>query len=488
MMDLKESDFLDRLQTSLGNQGIPSERDFHLPGRTHRIDLYLPQLPRASVEIKSIPNPEQLASAMVETATKHETLREELGVTFKTFLVLLHPSDRKPEREQKTPDGVMCLYVKVDLDTEKLVEEVAVKIKESIKIWRITHYLPMFGVTGIGVAGAVVAGLMIKNAILTTAYVKETPLFQEKGNDGKKKRLLSVIVINLKKLITKKKNRSSDNSNKVLNWKTRDTGLDSSLSTSYPSGDAVRIVASQVSNILETFKELAPETHTVLAHEMQFLLEEFKLGHFTACAMRGGRSLEIMVYELSRRWGIDIQDATFGKLDELRKTLDRIGDLIGDYQVSANEQRKTLGEELEKALISLNANSMSLALAVKGEQQIQLSNTEIAPRPVVSLLKKIQKRYGHLDGTGENIRSLFVKDPGSQDGSLIARIIRIRNRAAHANTQGEMQEIDEASVRKLIDDINVMLLRLSNVGIAIQNYRPDGIVDDDATVVIPSSS
>lgn len=449
MMDLKESDFLDRLQASLGNQGIPSERDFHLPGGIHRIDLYLPQLPRASVEIKSIPNPEQLASAVAGTATKHEILSKELGVTFKTFLILLHPSHQKPEKEQKTPDGIVCLYIEGDLVRKMAIEEVAIKIQEEMKAWRIR-------IIQSGIAIGTITGSV---GALTGAAIGYGGLGMagSLGSAGLLGGLLSI----LHTRITQKEK--------------------SALPSFFPSDDAIRIVEGQVSNILETFKDLAPETHTVLAHEMKFLLDEFRLGHFTACAMRGGRSLETMVYELSRRWGIDIQDATFGKLDKLRETLDRIGDLIGDYQVSVNEQRKALGEELEKALISLNANSMALALAVKGDQQIQLSNTEIAPRPVVSLLKKIQKRYGHLDGTGENIRSLFVKDPDSQDGSLIARIIRIRNRAAHADTQGKMQEIDEASVRKLIDDINVMLLRLSNVGIAIQNHRSDGVVEDDTT-------
>lgn len=76
--------------------------------------------------------------------------------------------------------------------------------------------------------------------------------------------------------------------------------------------------------------EFVPEAHAVLAHEMHFLVEEFRLDHFTACAMRGGRSLESMVYELSGRWGIEIQDVAFGKLDELRKNLDQIGNLIGE--------------------------------------------------------------------------------------------------------------------------------------------------------------
>lgn len=452
MMDLKESDFLDRLQTSLSNQGIPSERDFHLPGGTHRIGLYLPQLPRASVEIKSIQNLEQLAYAVAEIAKKHEMLSKELGVTFKTFLIILHAGDRNPAWEQKTPGGVICLYIEGDLEKKRAIEEAAVKIQEEIKAWRIRIIQSGIAIGSIvgpvgAVAGAAIGGLGWLGIL---------------GSAG----VLGGLFSRLPPRIPQEEK--------------------SALSSSYPSDDALRIVASQVSNILETFKDLAPETHTVLAHEMQFLLEEFRLGHFTACAMRGGRSLETMVYELSRRWGIDIQDATFGKLDELHKILDRISDLIGDYQVSSNAQRKTLDEDISKALISLNTNAMSLALAVKGEQQIQLSNAEIAPRPVVSLLKKIQKRYGHLDGTGENIRSLFVKDPDSQDGSLIARIIRIRNRAAHADTQGKMQEIDEASVRKLIDDINVMLLRLSNVGIAIQNHCSDGVVEDGTTPSHPT--
>jgi hypothetical protein len=55
--------------------------------------------------------------------------------------------------------------------------------------------------------------------------------------------------------------------------------------------------------------------------------------------------------------------------------------------------------------------------------------------------------------------------------SEVTRVLSIRNRAAHPDVNGKIQKIDEDSVRKLLDDINVMLLKLSNVGIAIDRYR-----------------
>ncbi len=51
---------------------------------------------------------------------------------------------------------------------------------------------------------------------------------------------------------------------------------------------------------------------------MDYLAEEFRQGHFTACALPGGRSLEFMTCEVSRLWPIELQDAAFGRFQDLR--------------------------------------------------------------------------------------------------------------------------------------------------------------------------
>jgi hypothetical protein len=244
------------------------------------------------------------------------------------------------------------------------------------------------------------------------------------------------------------------------------------LETTDPNPEALKIITAQIDSILVAFRELAPGAHEVAEHELRFLVEEFRAGHFTACAMRGGRCLESMVYELSRRWGIELRDSTFGALNEVHKALDGVETALGDFEASEDSQREKLSKKLDTVLVELNRCTMSAVLAVKNVQASATDQKKAdgGPRPVVALLKRIRSRYGKLDGIAKILNEV-LPSPGRE--SPVGRILDARNRAAHAHLEGKPQEIDAATVIKLIDDINLVMLRLSNVGISIQQSRSE---------------
>jgi hypothetical protein len=188
-----------------------------------------------------------------------------------------------------------------------------------------------------------------------------------------------------------------------------------------------------------------------------------------------------MIYELSRRWKVELHDATFGKLDDLRKSIDKVGDLLGDYQSSSDVLRGELGKQMNAALRDLSGGATALLLAVKDVQLEvpMLTRSGMGPRPVVALLKKVRNRYGRLEGVTSSLAAILNRSSqGVSDGSLIERILRIRNKAAHACVDGKPQEIDQETINQLLDDINLVMLMLSNVGIAIQSAH---LTKDSAT-------
>jgi len=446
---------------------VESERDFFLPGSANKIDLYIAQLPRAAVIFRTFQNQESLDAALIQAEALHAAYRAELGETCQTICLVCGPGGCLEKSPIEIADGLLCIHIGEEPHDLKAADEAGAEIKASLDGWRTTYasilkgavyavpiasavlpFLGIFGGAAAGILGAIVIGKMLGPGL---------------GKDANDSLALE----------TEKNGSPTNQTTQNTSFLRHDTPFREALSAAPPpSQEGVRIVESQARNILETFRELVPETYRVLSHEMQFLVDEFRLGHFTACAMRGGRSLEAMVYELSRRWDVEVQDSTFGQLEELRRSLDRIEDLIGDYQVSAGPARKKLGMSLDQTFHALNTSVMSLALTTKSDQQLEPTRSGCAPRPVEALLKKIQKRHGHLEGVSEHFKAILSRHPES--GSLIRRILDIRNRAAHADVNGKTQEIDEASVRRLIDDINVMLLRLSNVGIAIQKDKTMG--------------
>ena len=97
----------------------------------------------------------------------------------------------------------------------------------------------------------------------------------------------------------------------------------------------------------------------------------------------------------------------------------------------------------------------------------------LGPRSIQALLKRIRKRFGRLEGVVDQVESLIGKKH-STTGGLVGKIQKTRNKAAHANTEGRHQEIDDTTVRALLDDIAMVLLNLSNIAYAIENARGGG--------------
>ena len=231
-----------------------------------------------------------------------------------------------------------------------------------------------------------------------------------------------------------------------------------------PSPASVKMVEDQARGILDAFLDLAPESHVDLEHELKFLVEEYRRGHYTACALRGGRTLEFVVYELSRRWNIKIQDDAHGRLQQLQEGLDRAGDLLGDFQVSEGEDAARLRKEVRDAFKGLALKAMEMFTDFDETKSGRAEALGKAPRTIPTLVKKALKRYGHLEGVKQELYPLISKGP---EGGLIRRVLDVRNKAAHANADGGREEADQDTVRTLLADILGVTLRLSNVHMAI---------------------
>ena len=87
------------------------------------------------------------------------------------------------------------------------------------------------------------------------------------------------------------------------------------------------------------------------------------------------------------------------------------------------------------------------------------------------LLKRVRNRYSHLEVVRDNLDQLLERDPDSPETGLVVKILGHRNRAAHAGPDGHPQEADRASILPMLTDLNIVIRKLSNVGIAIQREQ-----------------
>jgi hypothetical protein len=450
MNQSREAQALDVLQSELGKLGIESERNFHVPGGQFELDLYIPSLPRAAVEIKHVRIAEQMSRGIEYVRKIKQWGRRELGAAFIPILLVIRlpntGSAAVPDWP-RLPSGIETIVIDADTDDAQTMVLAASKIGEIFnkKRDKFMHTVAAATLATSLASGGLVLGGIAASAAPIGALV---PGVWGLLNDA------------LKGIRTKTKVQNTAESH-VLQPE-----------TTAPDPEALNIITSQIDSILLSFRELAPDAHEVAEHELRFLVEEFQSGHFTACAMRGGRCLESMVYELSRRWGIELRDSTFGALNEVRKALDGLETALGDFEAAEDGQREGLSMKLDTAQVKLNNCTMSAFMAIKAVQTdaTKRHKADGGPRPVIALLKRIRSRYGKLDGVTQILNEVL---PSKGRESPVARILDARNRAAHAHLEGKPQEIDAATVTKLIDDINLVMLRLSNVGIAIQQSRSE---------------
>jgi len=64
---------------------------------------------------------------------------------------------------------------------------------------------------------------------------------------------------------------------------------------------------------------LSPEQFEILETELSAFSEEYRHEHYTACALRIGRTLEHVIYALARDWGVKINRTTLQVLSDLGK-------------------------------------------------------------------------------------------------------------------------------------------------------------------------
>ena len=473
------AEFDQLLQDALGNLGIPSERRLVVPGSggTLEIDLFLPQLPRAAVEIKWSDAPDVQERAMRHVTALRYRLREEFGQSVRIILVIIGKEGQPPEVPSDPPDWLKVVGVTRHASMNRTAKQAAVAIARALQDERDAF----FGLgTGLALAAAAgVASTAMGGAAATTGVVGLAT-----GAGASLLGPLGLVGLGVGWLLNRTAADQEAPPPEVVRNAPRPRRARPAKPAPAPAAlphrtaeklgttppDAmIQALARQTEGILLTFRELAPEAAPVLAHEMDFLVEEFRQGHCTACALRAGRSLEFMVYELARQWQVEVLDSAFGAIRDLQSRLDQVAELVGELQVCPEgEAREPLLAQLDRALMDFNGKTYALGLGMRKQASANPSPSELGPRSVQALLKKVRKRYGGLEDVADQIKPLIDKTPRSPAGGLVGRILRTRNQAAHADVNGRYQETEVASVQILLDDIAAVLLRLSNVAVSIR--------------------
>ena len=218
---------------------------------------------------------------------------------------------------------------------------------------------------------------------------------------------------------------------------------------------AAEHIAEQTSIILKTFQDLVTlERFEVLYHEVQQLLLEYAVGHFTACALRVGRCLEFIVYSLADEWNVRIDEPTLRVLDDLQRRFRHISSLVLQYRDLRGDDRLETRDRIGKLGASL-AGRLSEMLFELDAVATSTPLDYAPPKNVEAILRDIKKTYSRYNQ---------VRDVIDEISELVRHVLDLRNSAAHADPSGKPREVDRDNVEEMIQNVQEILFKLSTIG------------------------
>lgn len=199
---------------------------------------------------------------------------------------------------------------------------------------------------------------------------------------------------------------------------------------------------------------IPPAEYTVIEDELRMLHREHDAQHFTACALRAGRTLECVVYALARAWAVPVNEPLLRTLASLGDGLKELNRRVLGFFDKPAEERKAEKLELVDAANDFSAK-LHRMLAGLGEGDPPPTTGASPPRNLGAILGDIRRRYIKLAAVRREIDAIR--------GPHLEAILRLRNAAAHAGPDGLPREVTREQVESMFGSIHEVLFRLTNV-------------------------
>jgi hypothetical protein len=230
-----------------------------------------------------------------------------------------------------------------------------------------------------------------------------------------------------------------------------DPDLEAALSESAQTSDIFGDVLVSLKSIL------SPDQFEVLEHELAAFSEEYRHGHYTACALRLGRTLEHVVYALAGAWGVSINRTTLQVLSGLNNSFDQLSKALIAY-ASADGDEKAKQKRIVQSQIE-NASGKLIKLVWDLDTDLHPEVTGV-PINVDSILRDVRRQFGRRTKVLRAVDAIINEE-------IFRKILDVRNDAAHASTNGRQRELDKEGIDVAVEYLRTALFLFSNVAFAV---------------------
>ena len=402
---VKLAEFEMELVRQLNLLGTFATLDFHVPGTRTRLDVYIASPARAFVEIKSHgPRSALEARSLLGQA---ESIRRQFGEEINPILIILGklPISQKTRRELYN-SGFLVLHASCPGPASVVARQCAEEIRKFLfdLPYRFTKKRP--------------AESIEPNR---PAPLPENVLYDRAD------RL------------------------RVAEW---DLNVDEdeakSDGTEYDRPDIFGDVLVSLESVLSA------EQFLVLKAELSAFDEEYDNEHYTACALRIGRTLEHVVYALAVAWGVQVNRTTLKLLSNLEGSFAQLSEAVITYATAIDRERPNRKRQVEKQFEQVNTNLTKILLELDA---LTPTSTDV-PLNVESIIRDIRKQFTRVTKVRTGLDYII-------DKQILRRILEARNNAAHASTNGERRELKKSEVDTTVELLRTALFWFGNVAFAM---------------------
>lgn len=201
----------------------------------------------------------------------------------------------------------------------------------------------------------------------------------------------------------------------------------------------------------------------VLEHEVAHLRDEIGHQHFTAAALRVGRTVEFIIYAACRSWDVQVREPILVGLARLDGGFQEITNALLMFSAIDlhDPKRKDAKKKVVSAITALQKMTTEVVSDVD-ECAVIDPEAERSPRNPQALVNDIVKRYQAIKE---------VRAAGKEINVPLTKLLKLRNSAAHASTDGDAREVGRDQLKAMIDLLNEVLFCLSKCGTAIGQNR-----------------
>ncbi len=196
-------------------------------------------------------------------------------------------------------------------------------------------------------------------------------------------------------------------------------------------------------------------------HELNVLSREFDSHHYTSCALRIGRFIELTLYTLAHEWGIELNPYQHKSIDLIQPHVNSLKTLtLALFESGSCMSNKYKKEEISKEIHIIKKELDNLIVSISDESRLKHSFTrdEQAKRPGISnpkILRQMKRNF-----QDENIKKLF---DSLTEKKLIQKMMDFRNDAAHPHVAGEDRELQREDIEDMLENGREFLQSFINI-------------------------